>query len=317
MAEDEKRSRPPPSIPSLLAGRSSSPDAQPSSRILATLEGRVPEAEAKHLPPKQRSKTPLLVLLALFLGCVGAGLWAVYDTAELPVVVARTEPESRPAADGKPVAGKPVAGNGAAAAMTQANASATAQARMPANTEAPPSNAAAIIDDHPLAQLTQPAPAADEGEPANPLAALAVTAAAPKPAAVPRAAPSRAPGPAAQHAERSREATVVAAATPGAPASTSKSAPARGKAPPRNDSDAALLATLMAYGLPPASPPGTKVYKTDGIFVRELPGSSLATRLGECRKLGFLESEQCRLRVCAGHWGTAPECPNAQSHIEP
>ncbi len=168
MAEDEKRSRPPPSIPSLLAGRSSSPDAQPSSRILATLEGRVPEAEAKHLPPKQRSKTPLLVLLALFLGCVGAGLWAVYDTAELPVVVARTEPESRPAADGKPVAGKPVAGNGAAAAMTQANASATAQARMPANTEAPPSNAAAIIDDHPLAQLTQPAPAADEGEPANP-----------------------------------------------------------------------------------------------------------------------------------------------------
>ena len=154
MAEDEKRSRPPPSIPSLLAGRSSSPDAQPSSRILATLEGRVPEAEAKHLPPKQRSKTPLLVLLALFLGCVGAGLWAVYDTAELPVVVARTEPESRPA-----VAGKPVAGNGAAAAMTQANASATAQARMPANTEAPPSNAAAIIDDHPLAQLTQPAPA--------------------------------------------------------------------------------------------------------------------------------------------------------------
>lgn len=313
MAEDEKRSRPPPSIPSLLAGRSSSADAQPSSRILATLEGRVPEAEAKHLPPRQRSKTPLLVLLALFLGCVGAGLWAVYDTAELPVVVARTEPESRPAAANAPAVGKP----GAADVMTQANASATAQARMPANTEAPPSNAAAIIDDHPLAQLTQPAPAADEGEPANPLAALAVTAAAPKPAAVPRAAPSRAPGPAAQHAERSREATVVAAATPGAPASTSKSAPARGKATPRNDSDAALLATLMAYGLPPASPPGTKVYKTDGIFVRELPGSSLATRLGECRKLGFLESEQCRLRVCAGHWGTAPECPNAQSHIEP
>ncbi|WZB76024.1 hypothetical protein WJ972_08880 [Achromobacter insuavis] len=182
----------------------------------------MPEAEAKHLPPKQRSKTPLLVLLALFLGCVGAGLWAVYDTAELPVVVARTEPESGPAAANAPAAGKPVAGNGAATAMTQANASATAQARMPANTEAPPSNAAAIIDDHPLAQLTQPAPAADEGEAANPLAALAVTAAAPKPAAVPRAAPSRAPGPAAQHAERSREATVVAAATPGAPASTSR-----------------------------------------------------------------------------------------------
>lgn len=312
MAEDEKRSRPPPSIPSLLAGRSSSADEQQSSRILATLEGRVPEAEAKHLPPRQRSKTPLLVLLVLFLGCVGAGLWAVYDTAELPVVVARMEPDARPAGNA-PAAGAATAA-GAAPANAQGNAAAVAQARMPAGAEAPPSSAAAIIDDHPLAQLTQ---SADQGEPANPLAALAVTAAAPKPAAAPRAAQPKAPGPTTQRAERSREATVVAAATPGAPASTSKTAPARGKATPRNDSDAALLATLMAYGLPPASPPGTKVYKTDGIFVRELPGSSLATRLGECRKLGFLESEQCRLRVCAGHWGTAPECPNAQSHVEP
>lgn len=308
MAEDEKRSRPPPSIPSLLAGRSSSADEPQSSRILATLEGRVPEAEAKHLPPRQRSKTPLLVLLVLFLGCVGAGLWAVYDTAELPVVVARMEPGARPAGNA------PAAAAGATPANAQGNAAAVAQARMPADAQAPPPSAAAIIDDHPLAQLTQ---SADQGEPANPLAALAVTAAAPKPAAAPRAAQPKAPGPTTQRAERSREAAVVAAATPGAPASTSKAAPARGKATPRNDSDAALLATLMAYGLPPASPPGTKVYKTDGIFVRELPGSSLATRLGECRKLGFLESEQCRLRVCAGHWGTAPECPNAQSHVEP
>lgn len=310
MAEDEKRSRPPPPIPSLLAGRSSSADAQQSSRILATLEGRVPEAEAGHLPPRQRSRAPLRVLLVLLLVCLGAGLWAVYDTAELPAVVARIEPDARPA-------GNPSA-EGAAAVATQANpqgnAPASAQARMPADAPAPPPSAAAIIDDHPLAQLTQPA---DEGEPANPLAALAVTAAEPKPATAPRAAAPKAPGPTTQRAERSREATVIAAATPGAAASTSKSAPARGKATPRNDSDAALLATLMAYGLPPASPPGTKVYKTDGIFVRELPGSSLATRLGECRKLGFLESEQCRLRVCAGHWGTAPECPNAQSHIEP
>lgn len=308
MAEDEKRSRPPPSIPSLLAGRPSSADEPQSSRILATLEGRVPEAEAKHLPPRQRSKTPLLVLLLLFLGCVGAGLWAVYDTAELPVVVARMEPDARPAGNA------PAAVAGATPANAQGNAAAVEQARVPADAQAPPPSAAAIIDDHPLAQLTQ---SADQGEPANPLAALAVTAAAPKPAAAPRAAQPKAPGPTTQRAERSREATVVAAATPGAPASTSKAAPARGKATPRNDSDAALLATLMAYGLPPASPPGTKVYKTDGIFVRELPGSSLATRLGECRKLGFLESEQCRLRVCAGHWGTAPECPNAQSHVEP
>lgn len=298
MAEDEKRSRPPPSIPSLLAGRPSASDERQSSRILASLEGRVPEAETKHLPPKQRSRTPVLaLLLLLFLGFVGAGLWAVYDTAELPVVVARVENNAPPAA-------APVA-------------KAEAPAPAPENREPPPSSAATIIEEHPLAQLTRPDA---DVEPANPLAALAVTTPAPAPAAVPRANQAKAPAP--RNAERGHEATAAtapAAVASAAPpkAGTTKSAPARGKTPPRNDSDAALLATLMAYGLPPASPPGTKVYKTDGVFVRELPGSPLSARLAECRKLGFLESEQCRLRVCAGHWGTAPECPNAQSHVEP
>lgn len=291
MAEDEKRSRPPPSIPSLLAGRPSSQDARQSSRILATLEGRVPEAEVKHLPPRQRSRAPLLaLLLLLFLGFVGAGLWAVYDTAELPAVVARAEHSAPPVA--------------APAAKPDAPAS--------ANREPPPSSAATIIEEHPLAQLTRP----DANvEPVNPLAALAVTT--PAPAAVPRVSQGKTPAP--RNAEPGREAAVAMA--PGASAAaapaTSKTAPARGKTPPRGDSDAALLAALMSYGLPPASPPGTKVYKTDGVFVRELPGSSLSTRLAQCRKLGFLESEQCRLRVCAGHWGTAPECPSAQSHVEP
>lgn len=291
MAEDEKKSRPPPAIPSLLAGRSSAVDEPQSSRILASLEGRVPDAEVKHLPVRQRSRTPLLVLLLLFLGAAGAGLWAVYDTAQLPVVVARVDGDApRPSQPQTQTQTQAPAANAGAAGMPAAP-----RASMPANADAAPSNAAAIIDDHPLAQLTRPS----EADVPNPLAALAVTAAPPKPAsATPRAATAKAPGPA-------------------TPAATSKTAPARGKAAPRNDSDAALLATLMSYGLPPASPPGTKVYKTDGIFIRELPGSPLSARLAECRKLGFLESEQCRLRVCAGHWGTAPECPNAQAHIEP
>lgn len=326
MAEDEKRSRPPPSIPSLLAGRSSTPDERQSSRILATLEGRVPDAEVKHLPPKTRSKTPLVVLLLLFLGAVGAGLWAVYDTAQLPVVVARADAD---ASSGLSTSGAAAPGTSPAGATTPNAALPTASLNQPAagqaparaNAEAPPSNAATIIEDHPLAQLTQPEAQADLREPANPLAALAVAAAAPnKPAA---AASAKAPGPAPQRTERARDGTVAAATAAAPQATTAKgapkaaAAPARGKAAPRSDSDAALLAALMSYGLPPASPPGTKVYKTDGIFVRELPGSSLSTRLGECRKLGFLESEQCRLRVCAGHWGTAPECPNAQAHTEP
>lgn len=304
MAEDEKKSRPPPAIPSLLAGRPSAVDEPQSSRILASLEGRVPEAEVRHLPVRQRSRTPRLVLLLLFLGAVGAGLWAVYDTAQLPVVVAR--------ADGDAPRPSGTQAQASAANAGAAGTPAAPQASMPANVDAAPSNAAAIIDDHPLAQLTRPT----EAEVPNPLAALAVTATPPKPAsAAPRAAAAKAPSPAAApRGERARDGALIAAATPTA---TSKTVPARGKAAPRNDSDAALLATLMSYGLPPASPPGTKVYKADGIFIRELPGSPLSARLAECRKLGFLESEQCRLRVCAGHWGTAPECPNAQAHIEP
>ncbi|WP_454675429.1 hypothetical protein [Achromobacter pestifer] len=254
----------------------------------------MPEAEVKHLAPKRRSKAPLLALL-LLLGIAGAGFWAVFDTPARPNVVANadgvmSEPP-RPTKD----ANLPVA------AMAQAPAP-----------ELPASTAATIVEDHPLAQLAR-APDLDarEPEPSNPLSALAVTAAAPKPAAVtasnaPAAATAKAPGPTVQRADRARE-------TAAAP----KAAPTRAKQSPRSDSDAALLAALMSYGLPPASPPGTKVYKTDGIFIRELPGSPLSARLAECRKLGFLESEQCRLRVCAGHWGTAAECPNAQAHIEP
>jgi len=282
MAEDEKRSRSPTSVPSLLAGRSPSPNERASSRILATLEGRVPDAEVKHLAPKRRSRAPLLLLLLLLIGAAGAGLLAVFDVPDLPVVAK---------SDAPPAAAPPPA---AAAARPAAASEAGAQ----------PSSAA-IIEDHPLAQLTRP----DEDDTRvaqNPLSALAVTAAPPQ-AALSAPEASKGAGPTVRRAEH---------AAGGAHAATAPSAPPRAKAP-RNDSDAALLAALMSYGLPPASPPGTKVYKTDGVFVRELPGSPLPTRLEQCRKLGVLESEQCRLRVCAGHWGTAPECPNPQANIEP
>ena len=304
-------------MPSLLAARASPSDARDAARILASLEGRVPEAEARHMPPKRRSKAQLLVLLLLIGGVAAAFLWAVYDTQDPPVVVAQADSGSAsselhepppPAAAMAPAPESPSAIAAPPAAMPSSAASHEAD---------PPASSAAIIEDHPLAQLTQPDAQADAREPSNPLSALAVTAAAPKPAAVaaPRPAAAsashspvaQAPGPTVQ---RARESAASADAAP-------KTAQARGKAAPRNDGDAALLAALMSYGLPPASPPGTKVYKSDGIFVRELPGSPLAARLDACRKLSFLESEQCRLRVCAGHWGTAPECPNAQAHIEP
>ncbi len=295
MTEDEKRSRSPTSVPSLLAGRSPSPDERAASRILAALEGRVPDAEVKHLAPKRRSRLPLALLLLLLTGAAGAVLYSVFDAPALPVVAESGAPATQAQQPAVAPASAPVA-----------------VARAP-EAEAPPS-AAAIIEDHPLAQLTRPDADADR-VPENPLSALAVTATPPQPRAALQAqaqapAPAAAPkagGPAAQHAEH---------AANGARAAAPRAAPKGGKTP-SNDSDAALLAALMSYGLPPASPPGTKVYKNDGVFVRELPGSPLTARLEQCRKLGFLESEQCRLRVCSGYWGTAPECPNPQANVEP
>ncbi|QKH36607.1 hypothetical protein FOC84_17255 [Achromobacter pestifer] len=272
----------------MLAGRSPSSDERAASRILAALEGRVPDAEVKHLAPKRRSRLPLALLLVLLTGAAGAMLYSVFDTPPLPVVAESTPPAAQPP---QPAAVSPAPAASARVAAADADT-------QPAS--------AAVIEDHPLAQLGLPN--ADEDRvPENPLSALAVTAAPPPRAALQaQAAAPKATGPTVQRANTSQA----------APKAPPQAAPQRAKTP-RNDSDAALLAALMSYGLPPASPPGTKVYKNDGVFVRELPGSPLAARLEQCRKLGFLESEQCRLRVCSGYWGTAPECPNPQAQVEP
>lgn len=257
----------------------------------------MPDAEVKHLAPKRRSRLPLALLLLLLTGAASGVLYSVFDAPALPVVAEA----SAPAPAQQP----------AVPVLASAPVPAPAATARAAETEAPPS-AAAIIEDHPLAQLTRPDADADR-VPENPLSALAVTATAPQPRAALQAqppAPSAAPkagGPTVQHAEHAANSA----------RSTASPATAKRAKPPNNDSDAALLAALMSYGLPPASPPGTKVYKSDGVFIRELPGSPLTARLEQCRKLGFLESEQCRLRVCAGYWGTAPECPNPQAHVEP
>lgn len=176
-----------------------------------------------------------------------------------------------------------------------------------------PPEVAAIIDEAP------PARDADVGrgepelsrEPSNPLSVLAMT----PPAAAPATSGSK-PS-AAANAGPTRQAADQRAQLANAPrAAKPASTPPRKPAKP-SDTDAALLSALMNYGLPPASPPGTRVYKSDGVFMREMPGSPLSERLKECRKLSFIEGEQCRLRVCAGQWGTAIECPTPQANVEP
>ena len=312
MAEDKEKARLTTSAPSLLSPSSAARGEAGAPRILAALEGRAPDAEVKHLPNKRRARPVRWVVLALLLALfAGAATWLVIEDQAAPQMA------QAPASDQETPAAGPTANQVASATNPDLIAKA---ATSPAADPAPAPATAAIIDETP--------PAADpnlgrgerepEGEPTNPLSVLAMSAPAPgvptpgvptPGASAPVAAGKpAAPGPTRQAAEQQRKQGDNAARQARPP-----------KAAPRKpaDTDAALLSALMDYGLPPASPPGTRVYKSDGMFMRVMPGSPLADRLGECRKLSFLEGEQCRLRTCAGHWGTAPECPTPQATIEP
>lgn len=283
MAEDKEKARPPIAAPSLLSASTAARGEEEPSRILAALEGRAPEAEVKHLAARRDSRAGRWTALALLLALLAGGTaWILLEDGAAPLVAQAPDPATAPAA----VPSGP---------LLQASLPSAA----PAAPSAAPPAVASIVDEAPPARDTglgrgEPEP---EGAPTNPLSALAMTA--------PASAAAAAPGPTSQAAEQHGAARAARPA----------------KAPPRKakpaDTDAALLSALMDYGLPPASPPGTRVYKSEGVFMRVMPGSPLAERLKECEKLSFIEGQQCRLRVCAGQWGTAAECPTPQAHVEP
>lgn len=309
--------------PSLLAGRTSPGQGdQPSSRILASLEGRAPQPEPKHLAPKRASswRGPVLLLL-LLLFCGGAALWFTLRDRAASVVVAGNTPA--PPVPPAPAAAAPQgavkdmgkdiskdqdvlqdAGKNASASAPAPDKSAQAAAGKPGDT--PLSAAASIVDDRPA---TAGQDDDDQREPANPLSMLAPAAPASGKDASHAAAHENAVKPAGKDTSKTLAADAKDAKGAGKDA---KHAPAKtahtGSSKKVSDSDAALLSALMSYGLPPP-------HKTD--FARVMPGTPLAERLKECRRLAFLESEQCRLQVCSGQWGIAPECPNPQAHSEP
>jgi len=306
MAEEKKEARPTMTAPSLLSASAPARGEAESSRILAALEGRAPEAEVKHLATPRDGRARRWVALAVLLALMAGGIsWIIHEDGTAPMVAQAPAPAVASASG--PVASLPQA------SMPSPSSPSGELAIKPMDK---PPDVAAIIDEAPPARDAgvgrgEPEP---QGEPTNPLSMLAMTTppAAGSPAAGSPAAgsPAAAPGPTRQAAEqRAQHANAPRAAKPA-------STPPRKTAKP-SDTDAALLSALMNYGLPPASPPGTRVYKSEGVFMREMPGSPLSERLKECRKLSFIEGEQCRLRVCAGQWGTAPECPTPQANVEP
>ena len=300
-----------------------------SPRILAALEGRAPEAEVKHMATPRRSRARRWTALALVLLLLAGGIvWVIHEDDAAPKMA--RAPAQAPAVT-------PALANASANAPVPASATRQQAAQSPDSGSNPlgtlekTPDVATIIDESPPARDAdlgrgEPEPL---GEPANPLSMLAMTPSS-APAATSSLATAAAPGPTRQAAERLAQrddvpgAGAPGVATPGVAAPGAgapravKSAPAAPRKSAKGaDKDAALLSALMDYGLPPASPPGTRVYKSEGVFIREMPGSPLSERLKECRRLSFIAGEQCRLRVCAGQWGTAPECPTPQANIEP
>ncbi len=309
--------------PSLLMASTAARGEADSPRILAALEGRAPEAEVKHMATPRTSRARRWTALALLLALLACGIvWVMHEDDAAPMLA--QAPAAAPASANAP----PVPAPANAASPSPATPQQQAALSPPPASSGNPLGAlektpevATIIDESP------PARDADVGrgepeplsEPANPLSVLAMTPSS-SPAATPSLAAAPAPGPTRQAAERlaqRADASGAGASGAGAPRTVKAAPAAPRKGAKTADKDAALLSALMDYGLPPASPPGTRVYKSDGVFIREMPGSPLSERLKECRRLSFIAGEQCRLRVCAGQWGTAPECPTPQANIEP
>lgn len=302
--------------PSLLMTSTAARGEADSPRILAALEGRSPEAEVKHMATPRRSRarrwTALLLVLLLLAGGI---VWVTHEDDAAPMMA--RAPAQAPAA-------APALANASVNAPVPAPATPQQAALSPSpdsgsnplGTLEKTPDVATIIDESPPARDADVGRGEPEplGEPANPLSMLAMTPSS-APAATSSLATAAAPGPTRQAAERLAQRDGASGAA--APRAVKSAPAAPRKSAKTADKDAALLSALMDYGLPPASPPGTRVYKSDGVFIREMPGSPLSERLKECRRLSFIAGEQCRLRVCAGQWGTAPECPTPQANIEP
>lgn len=309
--------------PSLLMTSTAARGEADSPRILAALEGRAPEAEIKHMATPRRSRARRWAALLLVLLLLAGGIvWVTHEDDAAPMM-ARAPAQAPAAAPANASANAPVPTPVPAPSTPQQAALSPSpdSGSNPLGTLEKTPDVATIIDESPPARDAdlgrgEPEPL---GEPANPLSMLAMTPSS-APAATSSLATAAAPGPTRQAAERLAQrdgASGAAASGAGAPRAVKSAPAAPRKSAKTADKDAALLSALMDYGLPPASPPGTRVYKSDGVFIREMPGSPLSERLKECRRLSFIAGEQCRLRVCAGQWGTAPECPTPQANIEP
>ncbi len=301
--------------PSLLS-ETAPGTADNSSRILASLEGRVLAQQ----PARGRSKKSwiaaalALVTLVAF-GTLGAWQWQRIQQGEHPVVAAGAD---------KPHGAVTVSAASAASAHPH-----LAQGEHSGHSDEPSApHAAVIVADDPvhananagaaapdhadplsraLASGVTPALAADNVSSSTTVAAASSAAAGAKHApAVARAVASRTE----QESAKSRRAEQVAAAHAGKRV--------KGRAPgAKDDSDADLLAVLVARTKPynADAPKGASAAAAGKAAQSSAKAhtASLSDQVKVCDKGNFFEAQTCRWRVCSDHWGKDPACPSPAS----
>lgn len=277
--------------PSLLSDVQQPAGGKQSARILANLEGRVaPVADAP-----RRSKAPLAALIALAVVAVGGwGIWHSQQSSERPTIVT------------------------AAAPAQQTRTTAAAPSPSSAAPAAP--QPATIVNDDSAAKSAS-APVADNDRLSRALANNAVDVASSAPVATTTKA--EAPKKAKQLAATSNKSATKAEAarkqrtqqTELAQAQARKrhNSTARQATTKDADPDADLLAVLVAR-TKPANPP--KQPAEAPVPAKSASNATLAARVKDCSTHGFFEDQLCRWRVCDGHWGTDPACPNAQKQAQ-
>ncbi|MGV2293003.1 hypothetical protein AAHK20_30140 [Trinickia sp. YCB016] len=306
-APDSSNSKAP---PSLLADAAKGAQAN-NARILANLEGRV---AAQPAPAKKRSKLPFVLAGLIAIAGGGIAAWQVQKVKQTDHELAAVAPA---AGDAEQKAAVPAAGSAAtlaAAASAPHAATIITEDNSDADTKGGTLAGASGVADNRLSRAL-----ADGAEPASgtppggtpaamaPTVAPAPVVAAAKP--VNSAKPSNtSPSRAKREAASDRHASKVELAHAAKHAETKKVAS-------KNDSDADLLAALVAR-TPPYSAKKPAVPATQA-GEKARPSASLADQVKDCGTRGFFEDQLCRWRVCDGHWGKDPACPNAAQAKQP
>ncbi|WP_321878708.1 hypothetical protein [Paraburkholderia bannensis] len=305
---DNSRPKAPPSLladgPGKPAGAPASGSTPNGSRILANLEGRVvPPASPASKPQRSSKAAGLVALLVIGAGAFGAWHWMSRTPSSTSSVAATAA--SAPAV----VAASAVAASHAVVASAQKNAPDEASASQAATIVADDDAAKGSDSDRLSRALTDGAASGSSGT----SAAVAPAAAAAQTKAVQQAqTPEKSTAKHKSAAEAKQEKQEKA----NAHKNESKTAVAQSKANKaqangkRDDSDADLLAVLVARTKPADAKQGS-THGSKTAAKSADANASLAQQVKACSERGFFEDQLCRWRVCDGHWGKDPACPQA------